>query len=1153
MQRFRGIPRAMNDCAFFCLPVIAVAILSSQLLIPAAFALPPLQPIVFSGTQAPGMVAGANFQFFNSVYFQDASGATIGPNGQIAFYGTSYDQSSSPVYGGIWESDDTGLHLVAVKNQNAAGFAHGVNYTDVLGSSSVEPTQTAPVSLPLVDASGNVAYSGYVTGLGVSSGTDEVLWQGPAGQAGIVAREGTAAPGSPGNTFRAALDYTFPSYAMNAAGNVAFSAGTQGSSGFGIWEGAPGSLNPVARAGDAAPGISGGTFRSLALPGLPPLILGPAINSNGQVAFEFPYAGPNSTVHDGVWVGSAGSLSLVAKFGDQAPGTPSSVTFADPTNGDIGTNNGPLYTFSRPEISSDNQVAIAGLLTGTGVTSANNTGIWAGAVGNLQLVARAGDVAPGVGSGKIFGNLDSTPSAATTPLYMNANGQIVFAAPYTHAGASSPDGYGIWTGTAGHLTLVARDQPTSLAINSAGQIAFADSRGIWVTDAGGTPSLVASPGELVTDSHGNQTTLYALSFASGSTSDGFGTGFNDNGQIVFTSTLNEFSTGNGPTAIFTTTISSSLVPEPSSLGLAIGALVGVFTWTLRKQLLRSFAVVLAVGAIAVMTTADAATTVDTIATSATQAPEVPAGINFAAFQNGGTVPVPPSINASGQVAFYGTLSGAGTTTTNNVGVWTGTSGNVRLTALENDSVSGLGAGINFLGFAASSLPILAPSVIPPPIPINAANQIALSANITGFNVNPSNDELLWSGSAIAANQLLRESSTTFHSNNSSVPTFGPAPLINDAGDIGFTSLSSANGLSGIWVDHGGNVQPVATFGQQAPSTASGVKFSNGTYGSSATGMNASGSVVFNSALVGPGVTGLNQVGIWAGTPGNVQLIARAGDTASGVVPQFPGQDVFAALTGLSPFSVAEINAAGTVAFSASMFTATGMWIHDSSGLKLVATDGQQVPGLPAGDAFASQAFSPASPLLNAQGTLAFQARLSGPDITAANNTAIFSGLPDSLHIVAQAGAQAPGTPTGTTFTQLALSLNPAYADIGLNGMGQVVFTAQSSDGKIGIWGTDRGGNLLEVARQGVAIQVAPGDVRTVAGIAFLGGSGNSDGRASGFSDNSQLAFWASFTDGSSGIFVSDALAVPEPTTLVLAGLGLLPVVASWLRRRLRTR
>jgi hypothetical protein len=323
------------------------------------------------------------------------------------------------------------------------------------------------------------------------------------------------------------------------------------------------------------------------------------------------------------------------------------------------------------------------------------------------------------------------------------------------------------------------------------------------------------------------------------------------------------------------------------------------------------------------------------------------------------------------------------------------------------------------------------------------------------------------------------------------------------------------------------------------------------------GMNASGGVVFSAALAGSGVNGAIQTGIWAGTPGNVQLIARAGDTAPGIVPLFPGQNIFAPILSPYPFSVADINAAGTVAFSASTAAGTGIWFHDSSGLHLVATDGQQAPGLPSGDVFASHAFTSSnsqtlsSPLLNAQGALAFQARLSGPDIT--TDTAIFSGLPGSLHIVAQAGAQAPGTPTGTTFTQLALSLNPAYADIALNGMGQVVFTAQASDGRIGIWGTDRGGNLLEVARQGDALQVASGDIRTVASIAFLGGSGNSDGRASGFSDNSQLAFWASFTDGSSGIFVSDALAVPEPATLVLAGLGLMPIVASAFRRRRRTR
>lgn len=43
-------------------------------------------------------------------------------------------------------------------------------------------------------------------------------------------------------------------------------------------------------------------------------------------------------------------------------------------------------------------------------------------------------------------------------------------------------------------------------------------------------------------------------------------------------------------------------------------------------------------------------------------------------------------------------------------------------------------------------------------------------------------------------------------------------------------------------------------------------------------------------------------------------------------------------------------------------------------------------------------------------------------------------------------------------------------------------------------------------------------------MGFVGGSGNQDGRSSGFNDLGQLVFSAIFSDGSSGIFVSDLVA-----------------------------
>ena len=85
------------------------------------------------------------------------------------------------------------------------------------------------------------------------------------------------------------------------------------------------------------------------------------------------------------------------------------------------------------------------------------------------------------------------------------------------------------------------------------------------------------------------------------------------------------------------------------------------------------------------------------------------------------------------------------------------------------------------------------------------------------------------------------------------------------------------------------------------------------------------------------------------------------------------------------------------------------------------------------------------------------------------------------------------------------------------------------------------GNLRLIVRQGDTIDVDDGpgiDLRTIRYLSvFSSNTGNDDGRGSGFNDLGQLAFKATFTDGATGIFVSDRVAViPEPSSLLLAGL-----------------
>lgn len=112
------------------------------------------------------------------------------------------------------------------------------------------------------------------------------------------------------------------------------------------------------------------------------------MNASGKVAFVGVLGGTGVTASNdtGIWAGTAGSLVLVAREGDTAPNTSAGVAFS---------------SFFDPGLNVNGQTAFSAFLTGTGVTTANDQGIWAVDVSNtLFKIARKGDqfdVDPGPG------------------------------------------------------------------------------------------------------------------------------------------------------------------------------------------------------------------------------------------------------------------------------------------------------------------------------------------------------------------------------------------------------------------------------------------------------------------------------------------------------------------------------------------------------------------------------------------------------------------------------------------------------------------------------------------------------------------------------------------------------------------------------------
>ncbi|MEO0531812.1 MAG: choice-of-anchor tandem repeat NxxGxxAF-containing protein, partial [Planctomycetota bacterium] len=111
----------------------------------------------------------------------------------------------------------------------------------------------------------------------------------------------------------------------------------------------------------------------------------------------------------------------------------------------------------------------------------------------------------------------------------------------------------------------------------------------------------------------------------------------------------------------------------------------------------------------------------------------------------------------------------------------------------------------------------------------------------------------------------------------------------------------------------------------------------------------------------------------------------------------------------------------------------------------------------------------------------------------------------------------------------------SFEDVRISGSGQVVFTAVTARGggsHDSLWAQDPNGDLQLVAHVGGVLDVNDNpdiqDERTISAMTFRGLNGSPD--LFDINDAGEVAFMVSFTDGTSGVFVSRVAAIPEPGT-----------------------
>ena len=128
-----------------------------------------------------------------------------------------------------------------------------------------------------------------------------------------------------------------------------------------------------------------------------------------------------------------------------------------------------------------------------------------------------------------------------------------------------------------------------------------------------------------------------------------------------------------------------------------------------------------------------------------------------------------------------------------------------------------------------------------------------------------------------------------------------------------------------------------------------------------------------------------------------------------------------------------------------------------------------------------------------------------------------------------------------------------FDELSINRLGQIGFQASllSSSGNFltdsGIFIFDPRSGLREIATVGDLVDVSEDPANTdLREISFL--SLVDDNSRDFFNDRGQVAFLVSFTDGTSGLFVSDPISVPEPSTAWVV--GAIAILVTSRRRRI---
>lgn len=433
-----------------------------------------IQSILVSGSQAPGAPVGVTFSDFQAVVTNmqgDVSLRGVLSNGGRGIWSTSggvleaigISGAPAPVMptasysflllGGLSDSGETGftgllnspfnssavfsgtpgnVQKVARSGERPPGFEFGSYFTSQFSGPA---SNSGIIASPTFNASGHCAF--YATVYDSSTFSERFgIWTNRSGTVSPIALTEMQAPGFPADSTIASIADTNWVPRMNDHGGIAFSTSVipfgSGQPVGAVYSELNGGYSLVARTGDSVPGASPTTtFLGLRDPG---------INNFDHIAFGAFLGGPDVTGSNssGIWSNSGGTLHKVARSGDAAPGTTPGTVFSS--------------FDSRTLINGADQTLVSARVSGLGVDSTRDSGLWLERGGTLEMVYQEGMQAPGMAPGVVL-----RESATVGYGYaMNGMGHVVFRHGLVGPGGASAGEAIFASSGSGNLDLVLR-------------------------------------------------------------------------------------------------------------------------------------------------------------------------------------------------------------------------------------------------------------------------------------------------------------------------------------------------------------------------------------------------------------------------------------------------------------------------------------------------------------------------------------------------------------------------------------------------------------------------------------------------------------------------------------------------------------------------